>query len=299
MRWRGLGSRIGLRRRLGVGTLPACLGRIGLADRQPGLVGVDATGQRLGHGLGMLRCLDHRQLVERSQAQVVEELARGGVERRATDRLAVADDLDPAAVLELLEDHRVDGHPADVLHVAAGHGLAVGNDGQRLESGARVAGRLLRVQAIQVVAHLGPALEAPAGGDVDQFQAALRPVVLHLVQQRLDGVGAEFVVEQHAQFAQGQRLGRTDQGGFKNALRIRRIHGSRCPGRGAARGARSEQRGDRRGVAGQGRRSNAVRARGAPGRQDTVRRDCSPAPMRGRHGPGRPAPASASPAPAA
>ena len=72
------------------------------------------------------------------QAEVVEELAGGREQRRPARRLAVADRLDPAAVLELLDDLAGDGDAADVLDVAARHRLAVGDDRQRLQHRARV-----------------------------------------------------------------------------------------------------------------------------------------------------------------
>ena len=118
------------------------------------------------------------------QAEVVEELARRGVQRRTARRFAVADGLDPAAVLELLDDRAADGDAADVFDVAARHRLAVGDDRQRLHHGARVLRRLLGVQAVEVVAHLGPALEAPAGGQRHQLDAAAFPVAHQLVEQR-------------------------------------------------------------------------------------------------------------------
>src|SRR6185369_16162988 len=48
--------------------------------------------------------LKRRQLFQRAQPEVVEELACRGVERRAARRLAVADDVDPAAVLQRLDN---------------------------------------------------------------------------------------------------------------------------------------------------------------------------------------------------
>jgi hypothetical protein len=143
----------------------------------------------------------------------------------------VADDFDPAPVFELLQDQRIDGHAADVFHVTARHRLAVGDDGQRFQHGPRVLGRLFGVQAVEVLAHLRAALEAPAAGDVHQFDPALGPVVLKVREQRLDGVGSQFVVEQDAQLANRQRLLRANQGGFEDALGIRRIHGLAVPGK--------------------------------------------------------------------
>jgi hypothetical protein len=61
--------------------------------------------EHAGHLLG--RRLQHRQLVQRLQAQVVQELARGGKQAGAAGGFAVADDLDPAAVFELLDDEEL------------------------------------------------------------------------------------------------------------------------------------------------------------------------------------------------
>src|SRR6266850_2578447 len=57
---------------------------------------LDGRGLKL-KGRGDL--LERRQLLERAQPEVVEEARRRGVERRPAGGLAVADDVDPAAVL--------------------------------------------------------------------------------------------------------------------------------------------------------------------------------------------------------
>src|SRR5207253_3595808 len=167
-------------------------------DRELGLLRIFRRREGV-HQLGLLRgAFEHGELVERLEAQVVEELARRGVQRGTPRCLAMANDLDPAAVLQLLEDLRVDRDAADFFHVAARRGLAVRDDRQRFQHGARVLGRLLGMQAVEVFPHLRPALEAPARGDLHQLDAALLPVVLQLREQRLDGVGAELGVEQDA-----------------------------------------------------------------------------------------------------
>src|ERR1044071_3230816 len=87
-------------------------------------------GGRCGLKLESMRyLLERRQLFERAQAEVVEELLGGGVERRPAGRLAMADDVDPAARLERLPDLRRDGDAADGPPFAAGNRLAVGDDG--------------------------------------------------------------------------------------------------------------------------------------------------------------------------
>ena len=59
---------------------------------------------------------------------------------------------------------------------------------------------------VEVVAHLGPALEAPAAGQRDQLDAAAVPFAGELVEQRAQRVGADLVGEQGAHVAQRQRL---------------------------------------------------------------------------------------------
>src|SRR5688572_18412616 len=85
-------------------------------------------GGLLGGGLKLesLRdFLERRQLLERAQPEVVEELPGGGIQRRPAGRLAVADHVDPAARLERLDDLRRHHDPAHILDVAAGDRLAV------------------------------------------------------------------------------------------------------------------------------------------------------------------------------
>ena len=143
----------------------------------------------------------------------------------------MTDHLHPAAIFELLDDETVHRHAANVLDVAARHGLTVGDDRQRLQRRTRVARWLLGMQPVEKLAHLGSALKAPAGGHRHQFHAALRPVELQIGEQTLDGIGAQCIVKQHAQFAHGHGLLRADQRGFKDPFGIQRIHGSAVPGK--------------------------------------------------------------------
>src|SRR5262249_37657357 len=69
-----------------------------------------------------------RQLFQRAQAEVVEETAGRGVERGASRRLAVADDVDPAARLQRLDDLARNADAAHILDIAAGDRLPVGDD---------------------------------------------------------------------------------------------------------------------------------------------------------------------------
>ena len=118
----------------------------------------------------------------------------------------MANDLNPAAVFELLEHQGIDGHATNVFHVAARHWLTIGNDGQDFHRGARVFRRFLWVQAVQKVAHFGAALHTPATGNLHQFDATLCPVVLDVLQKCFERVGAQLIVKQLAQLAHRQRL---------------------------------------------------------------------------------------------
>ena len=87
--------------------------------------------------LGQLAVLAQgRQLAQVVQAEEVEELLGRAVEQRPTDLLALAQDAHQAAVEEQLERRaRVDA--TDLIDLGARDGLAVGDDRQGLELGAR------------------------------------------------------------------------------------------------------------------------------------------------------------------
>src|SRR5204863_1188975 len=164
--------------------------------------------------------LERRQLLERAQAEVVEELARGRVKRRAARRLAMAYRVDPAASLERLDDLRRNGDAADVLDVAARHRLPVGDDGERLHHRARVARRLLRVEALDVRLELDGGLESPAARHVDQLDRAALPFLGELRQQIAQRVGAEVAAEQALELGQTERFGRCEQRSFEDAFYV-------------------------------------------------------------------------------
>src|SRR5688500_15314781 len=128
-------------------------GRLGGVDRGEGR-------RRLEGGLQLL---ERRKLLERAQVQVVEEFSRGGEKGGASGGLAVADGLDPAALLERLQCGRRHRDAADLLDVAARDRLAVGDDGERLQHGARVPRRLLGGCAVVDTLVLGPEAGAAAG----------------------------------------------------------------------------------------------------------------------------------------
>src|SRR6266513_2452674 len=111
--------------------------RLGIGGSLPG-VGHRRTLELNGFG----DFLKRRQLLQGAQPEIVEKLARGGVKRRPARGLALAHGVDPAAVLQRLDDLAGNRHAADVLDIAAGHRLAVSDDGEGFHDGAGVARRL-------------------------------------------------------------------------------------------------------------------------------------------------------------
>ena len=158
------------------------------------------------------------------QPEVVEKAPRGGEQRRAARRIAVTDGLDPAAILQLPQDRGGDGDAADVLDVAARHRLAVGNDGQCLHGGARIARRLLGIEPVEMLAHVGAALETPAAGQRDQLDATAVPVARQLVEQRTHLGRLECVGQQQAHVAERHRFAGADQRGFEDTLGVLGVH---------------------------------------------------------------------------
>src|SRR5712671_3971948 len=188
--------------------------------------GVGGTGAGFG-GLDRLKLeglgdfLERRQLLERAQAEVVEELAGGGVKRRAARRFAMADHVDPGAGFQALDDLGRDGHAADVLDVAAGYRLAVGDDRQRLHDRAGIARRFLGSQALDVGAELRGGLETPAARHVDQLDRPALPLLRQLAEEIAQRIGGDFAAEKALQLRESQRFGRGQQRSLEYSLYVR------------------------------------------------------------------------------
>ena len=71
-----------------------------------------------------------RQFVEVLQIEMVEELSGGGEHRRAPRHVTMTDHANPLALLQCLDDLAVDRNAANVLDLATGDGLAVGDQRQ-------------------------------------------------------------------------------------------------------------------------------------------------------------------------
>jgi len=138
------------------------------------------------------------------------------------------------------------------------------------------------MQPVEILAQLGPALEAPARGQRDQLDAPAFPVTAQFVKQAAQAVRAEFIGEQAAHLAQRQRLRGTDQRGLKDALGILGVHERKCAlnqaksGKSSGPGALSAPRARRTASVRAPRRGSSAFQRDAIGVVARRRLDCKP-----------------------
>jgi len=104
------------------------------------------------------------------------------VEGRAAGGIAVADGVDPAASLQGFQYVGRHRDSADILDIAAGDRLPIGNDGKRLHHRPGIFWRALVFQPVEKLLVLGARLEAPARSQLHQFDAAIGPVAAQIVQ---------------------------------------------------------------------------------------------------------------------
>ena len=131
-----------------------------------------------------------RQLVEMTQAEMIEEVLGGRVEQGAARHFGAARDLHQTPVEERLHD-AVDGDAAHGLHVGAGDRLSVGDDrkgleGRRAESG----GLRLGIERAEPRSVARCAGEEPARGGLPHLIGAARGGDLGLkLDKRLADIG--------------------------------------------------------------------------------------------------------------
>ena len=94
----------------------------------------------------------------------------------------MTNDAYPIALVKAADDRGADGHAANLFDLAAGNGLAIGDQGQRLQRGSRILLRALLPEPAnprtQGLAHL----KTKTAGDFDQFVSAIRAALAHFGQ---------------------------------------------------------------------------------------------------------------------
>ncbi len=95
----------------------------------------------VAHGLELCQ---RRQLIQASQAEVVQELPRGAEQLGTAGYIAVANDAHPVPLDHGLHNIRIHGDTANRFDLGASDGLAVSDQGKRLEQRTRITRRSLR-----------------------------------------------------------------------------------------------------------------------------------------------------------
>src|SRR5262245_65244418 len=112
------------------------------------------------------------------QRKMLEEDGRRAIQQRATETLPPSDDVDEAAFVHRFQN-AADVHPSDLFDVGTADGLAVRDDGKRLERGRRQASRPGReLRAFDGLGVLGPCEDLPAAADLDQLDTVPLDVVV-------------------------------------------------------------------------------------------------------------------------
>ncbi len=136
-----------------------------------------------------------------------EEGLGGAVGHRASRRAAAAAQFDPAGLQQHVDGALGGADAPDLLDLGAGHRLVIGDDGQRLERGARQAALLDRLLLEQEGQIVGGA-ERPFAGDTHQIDAAAGIEALQLFEQRVHVLAFD---EMPGQSLLGERLGGGEQ----------------------------------------------------------------------------------------
>ena len=176
------------------------------------------------------------EFVQALEPEVIEEHLGGAEQGRLAGDVAVADDADPLALLERLDDVAVHRDAADLLDLAARDRLAIGDQRERFQRGAGVLRLPLGPQARDPRMHVGLHLEAEARGEFDEFDAAVFALLAQGFQRLLHAAVRRRVVqrEQPVQLRERQRLVGRHQRGFDDAVDQRLFHGHQAFGSFAA-----------------------------------------------------------------
>ena len=156
---------------------------------------------------GALQLVQAGQILDRVEAEMLEELRGRAVGHRPTRRAAAAAQFDPARLQQHVDGAFRGAHPPDLLDLGAGDRLVIGDDGERLQRRARQAALLDRLLLQQEGQIVGGA-ERPFAGDAHQIDAARGIGALQLLEQRAHVLALD---EMPGDGGFGQRLGGGEQ----------------------------------------------------------------------------------------
>ena len=128
---------------------------------------------------------ERREVLQRLEAEEVEEVIRRAVDERSARLVALAEDPDEVALEEDLE-HRAAVDTAHVVDLRAGDGLSVGDDRDRLDLRAGELHRPLLREIADARRVLRVRPEDPASGDIFEMDPARGVVLPQLIEQLRD-----------------------------------------------------------------------------------------------------------------
>ena len=175
---------------------------------------------------------ERRQVVQRLQAEVVEELAGSAEQLRMARHVAMPDDANPVALHQGLQDVRVHRHAAHGLDLGTGNRLSIGNQREGLEQGTRIALRALGPETADLGREVGTHLDADAARRLLDLDATTLVGGHQRVDRGAQGVllGTRGLLEKLREFGQRQRTTRGEQRGFDDVSDVVLAHGSSVVG---------------------------------------------------------------------
>ena len=130
----------------------------------------------------------------------------------------MADGADPVAFVQRANNIGADGHAADFFDLAAGDGLTVGDQRQRLKQCPRILLGTLLPEPPNPGAELFAHLKTKSTRHLDQFKTAPLATFAHLLEGAANIVvaGTLMLFEQGTELRHRQGLARGEQRRFKN-----------------------------------------------------------------------------------
>jgi hypothetical protein len=162
-----------------------------------------------------------RQVFQRAESEVLEEVLRGPVQEGPAQPFCPPHHVDQPPLLQRSDDARR-AHPADILHLEPGQRLPVRDDRERFERGPRQSRRPGDVvEAFQIARELGAGEDLVSLGQLHDLERPVGVVVLgaQRLEHGLDLVFIQRLVRTRDLVRGERRIGR-EQDGFHDLLRI-------------------------------------------------------------------------------
>ena len=170
----------------------------------------------------------HRwKFVEGLETEIVQKATGGGEHRRPSRHVAVTDHANPATIEQGAHDRAAHRDPADLLDIAPGHRLTIGDQRQRLQQRPGIALGAFVPQPGDPVGQPRANAQLVPGGGLDQLHGASEVTLGQSLQRFLERPSRRALVfiEQLFEAVQRQRLAGGQQRRLYDVVqRIGRLH---------------------------------------------------------------------------